>query len=254
MKLFPLAALVLLALTAPPLPVFPQAAAPAPLQIVITGDSTVSNYDLKKPDRGWGMFVEVQFKPGTVAVANLATPGRSTKTFIREKRWAKALAAKPNYIFIQFGHNDSHDPKNRESTDFATDYKENLRRFIDEARAINATPILVTPMVRRQFDAQGKIVDAAPPSRPLSAYANAMKEVAAEKQVAVIDLHSSSKALAETLGPEKSAAFANQKGDITHFNEKGARAMVALVIEGLPAADPKLAAFMKQQLSKTPLK
>lgn len=225
----------------------PAHAQPIPaevLQIVITGDSTVSNYDLKGRDRGWGMFVEERFKPGTVVVTNLAAPGRSTKTFVSEKRWAKALAAKPSYVFIQFGHNDSHDPQNREATDYATDYKERLRRFIDESRAIGAVPILVTPMVRRQFDAQGKVVDAPPPSRPLSAYANAMKEVALEKKAAFIDLHDSSRVLVEKMGPEGSAAFANKKGDATHFNEKGARAMADLIFEGLSAADAKLASLM----------
>ncbi|MGA0134489.1 MAG: rhamnogalacturonan acetylesterase [Opitutales bacterium] len=239
-----LASLVVLALAGSPSPAFPQSAASAPLQIVITGDSTVSNYDLKGRDRGWGMFVEERFKPGTVVVTNLAAPGRSTKTFVSEKRWAKALAAKPSYVFIQFGHNDSHDPRNREATDFASDYKERLRRFIDESRAIGAVPILVSPMVRRQFDARGKVVDAPPPSRPLSAYANAMKEVALEKKAAFIDLHASSRVLVEKMGPEGSAAFANKKGDATHFNEKGARAMADLVFDGLPSADPKLASLM----------
>jgi len=82
------------------------------------------------------MYLTGQFKPGTVAVSNLAAPGRSTKTFIQEGRWTKALAEKPDYIFIQFGHNDSHDPKNPEATDPATDYQQNLRRFIDETLAI----------------------------------------------------------------------------------------------------------------------
>lgn len=225
-----------------------QSATPKPLRIVVTGDSTVSDYDTAKSGtRGWGMYLKEFFKPGSVEVVNLATSGRSTKTFLSEGRWARALAAKPDYLLIQFGHNDSHDPKNNEATDFATDYKANLRRFIDDARAISATPILVTPMVRRRFDAQGKIADETPPSRPLSAYAKAMREVAAEKKAALIDLHAASLAQAEKLGPAEAAKFANKSGDFTHFNETGARAMAALVVAGLPAADEKLAASLATQ-------
>ena len=216
-------------------------AAKPPVHIVIVGDSTVSNYPPEHPNRGWGQYIQERFKPGTVEVTNLATPGRSTKTFIQEGRWQKALDEKPDYVLIQFGHNDSHAPNMPEATDAATDYKANLRRYIDDSRAIGATPVLVTPMVRRTFDAQGKVAEtAAPPNRSLVSYANAMKEVATEKQAPVIDLYTSSKALAEKLGPEGSAALANKKGDNTHFNEKGARAMAGLVMQELPVAAPKL--------------
>ncbi|MFV0336652.1 MAG: rhamnogalacturonan acetylesterase [Chthoniobacterales bacterium] len=216
-------------------------ASAAPIKIVLTGDSTMCNYAPEKPSRGWGQFLAEHFPAGSVEVINLAASGRSTKTFRKEGRWKKALAEQPDYIFIQFGHNDSHPPQNKESTDFATDYQENLKRFIDESRAIGAVPVLVTPMVRRIFSDDGKILETAEsPSRPLVAYADAVKKVATEKQVALVDLYTSSKALAEKLGPEASQKFANRKGDPTHFNEKGARAMTTLVVEQLPKAVPDL--------------
>lgn len=172
------------------------ASAQAPLRIVLVGDSTVSEYPSTRPDRGWGQFVEERFEPGAVEVINLAAPGRSTKTFIEEGRWQRALAQEPHYVIIQFGHNDSHAPQNPESTDAATDYKEYLRRYIDESRATGATPVLVTPVVRRTFDARGRIVEAhSPPNRPLITYAAAMKEVGRDKNVATIDLNAVSKAL-----------------------------------------------------------
>lgn len=211
----------------------------APLRIAIVGDSTVSEYAANRPDRGWGMFIEERFREGSVTVSNLAKPGRSTKTFIQEGRWKSVLEEKPNYVLIQFGHNDSHAPDKPESTDAPTTYKEYLRRYIDESRAITATPILVTPMVRRIFDANGKLVD------DLQRYADAMKEVGAEKGVAVIDLHASSKELVEKLGPETSKEMANKKGDVTHFNEKGARMMADLVMKELSRAAPKLKEFLK---------
>ena len=221
-------------------------AATAPVEVVIIGDSTVSEYPAERPDRGWGHYVEERFEPGAVKVTNLAVPGRSTKTFLNEGRWEKALKLKPAYVFIQFGHNDSHAPEKPEATDAAADYKANLRRYIDEARAIDAKPILVTPMVRRTFEADGKFTEApSPGNRPLRDYADAMKAVAEEKHVPVIDLYASSKALVQELGPARSAELANKPGDATHFNEKGARAMAHLVLEKLRDAAPELARLLQ---------
>ena len=210
-----------------------------PVRIVLIGDSTVCDYKLDRPDRGWGMFLSERFQPGTVEVVNLAAAGRSTKTFIAEGRWAKALAAKPAYVFVQFGHNDSHASDKPESTDAATAYRDYLRRYIDEARAAGATPILVTPMVRRTFKPDGTLDDT------LAPYAEAMKAVALEKRAAVIDLHAASRALVEPMGPDRAQDFANKRGDRTHIKEKGARAMAGLVITDLPSADPKLASLLK---------
>ncbi len=222
-----------------------RAAETIPLRLLIVGDSTVADYPATHSNRSWGQYIEEHFKPGTVKVTNLAKPGRSTKSFIAEGLWKKALAEKPDYVLIQFGHNDSHSPDKPEATDAATDYKDYLRRYIDESRAIAATPIHITPMVRRTY-AAGKITEnQPPPNRALVSYAIAMKEVAAEKKVAVIDLYSSSKTLAEKLGPQASAAMANKQGDETHFNEKGARAMADLIMQELPALAPKLKGALK---------
>ena len=207
-------------------------------RIVLIGDSTVCEYPQARPERGWGQYVEERFKDGTVKVINLAVGGRSTKTFITEGRWKKALAEKPDYVLIQFGHNDSHDSSKPEATDAATDYREYLRRYIDESRAIGATPVLVTPMVRRTFDSSGKLQDI------LQRYAEAMKAVGAEKSAPVIDLHASSKRLVEKFGPA-AAGMASKSGDVTHFNEKGARAMAGLVMDELPMAVPRLRDYLK---------
>lgn len=215
------------------------------IRVVIIGDSTVSNYPPTHTNRGWGMYIQERFTPGSVVVSNLAASGRSTKTFIQEGRWPRALEEKPNIVLIQFGHNDSHAPNMPESTDFAADYKEYLRKYVDESRAIGATPILVTPVVRRSFDAQGKIAEAQAGNRPLSAYAGAMKEVAAEKNAALIDLYASSKALAEKLGEKASHEMNARAGDVTHFNEKGARAIAELVMKELPVLEPKLKGELK---------
>ncbi len=218
-----------------------------PLRLVIVGDSTVSNYPPTSANRGWGQFIQERFKDGTVQVTNLAVSGRSTKTFIHEGRWRKALDEKPDFVLIQFGHNDSHDPRHPEATAAAGDFKDYLRRYVDESRAAGATPVLVTPMVRRTFDAVGKIAEPAGAGNLLP-YVNAMKEVGHEKKAPVIDLYASSKVLVEALGPKASEALANRKGDSTHFNEKGARAMADLVMKELPDAAPGLTPFLKAPL------
>jgi lysophospholipase L1-like esterase len=221
-------------------------AAHSPLRLVLIGDSTVCEYSRMQATRGWGQFIQERFRDRTVQVTNLAAAGRSSKTFIQEGSWQKALREKPDYILIQFGHNDSHAPGRPESTNAAGDYKDYLRHYIDESRAIGARPVLVTPMVRRTFDAQGKIKES-PGINGLAPYVNAMKEVSKERGVSIIDLYSSSKALAEKLGPEASATMASNKGDFTHFNERGARAMADLVIQELPTAAPELAKQLKSR-------
>lgn len=219
-------------------------AADKPLCLVIVGDSTVANYPDSHANRGWGQFIGEKFKDGTVRVVNLAAPGRSTKTFLSEGRWTKALAEKPDVVLIQFGHNDSHDAAKPEATEAQGDFKSNLRRYVDEARLVGALPVLVSPMVRRTFDASGKFAEA-PGQKSLGSFAAAMREVGEEKKVAVVDLYASSRSLAEELGPDKSGQMASKRGDITHFNEMGARAMADLVAKGLPAAAPSLAPCMR---------
>ncbi len=216
----------------------PSLAGTTPAKIVIIGDSTVCDYPADSPNRGWGQFIGESFRDN-VQVVNLAASGRSTKTFIAEGRWARALAEKPQYILIQFGHNDSHPKEKPEATDAATDYRDYLRRYVNEARGIGAVPVFVTPMQRRTFTADGMLNDI------LGPYADAMKVVAGELKVPVVDLHQMSGELYEKLGPEKCLELANKPGDATHFGEKGARAMAELVMSKLPGAVPELAPLLK---------
>ncbi len=205
----------------------------AQLRLVIIGDSTVREYPLEHASRGWGQYIQGYFKD-TVKVVNLARSGRSTKTFIKEGLWAKTLEAKPDILLIQFGHNDSHAPDRPESTDATTDFKDYLRRYISETRAIGGTPILVTPVQRRTYSSNGKL------NNSLLLYAKAMKAVAAEKKVDVIDLNASSGRLYEQLGTNANDVVANAPQDRTHFNEKGARIMAHLVMQELTQVEPRL--------------
>ena len=215
-----------------------RAADSTPVKIAVIGDSTVCEYPEDSPGRGWGHYLGEYFQPN-VKIVNLAASGRSTKTFIKEGRWEKTLAEKPQYVLIQFGHNDSHAKDHPESTDAATDYRDYLRRYVAEARGIHAVPVFITPMQRRNYKADGTLDDILQP------YADAMKAVGAELHVPVVDLHEMSGALYLKLGPEKSLELANKPGDSTHFGEKGARAMAELVMSKLPGAVPELRPLLK---------
>jgi lysophospholipase L1-like esterase len=212
-----------------------------PVRLVIVGDSTVCNYPTNSVQRGWGMFIQDYFRSNQIQVINLALSGRSTKTFIQQGHWAAALKEKPDFVLIQFGHNDSHSPTNREATDANTTYRQYLRQYIDESRAIGARPVLVTPMCRRNFSSDGHVAN------ELLPYAEAMKIVAKEKNVPLVDLNAASVDLCNQLGPEASKALANTPNDATHFNAKGAREMARLLMRQLLVVEPALQSPTTQQ-------
>jgi lysophospholipase L1-like esterase len=56
----------------------------------------------------------------------------------------------PRHVLIQFGHNDQPGKPGR-STDLASEYPANLKRYVDEVRAAGGQPVLVTPLTRRSF-------------------------------------------------------------------------------------------------------
>src|SRR5450432_1227076 len=125
-------------------------AASAGVKVVLVGDSTINRQG------GWGPGFAASFGPD-VEVIDLALNGRSSKSFRDEGAWAPALTAKPDYILIEFGHNDSPGKGPERETDPNTTYRANLIRYIDEARRAGARPVLVTSIVRRVFEADGKI-------------------------------------------------------------------------------------------------
>ncbi len=217
------------------------AAPTEPLKIGIIGDSTVCEFPATAPFHGWGQALPEYFKSDVVFL-NQAKAGASTKTFPPE-RWQKILEFKPDIVLIEFGFNDQHHKSKPEATDAATDFQDNLKRYIREAREAEITPILITPNHRRTFS-QGNI-----PTRELEPYVLAMKEVAQETKVPVVDLYERSGVLYESLGEEGSTALTINntdnadrpgQGDRTHFTEAGANEMARLVAQGLVEADPRL--------------
>ena len=183
-------------------------------RIVLVGDSTVNDQG------GWGPGFRLSFGPD-VQVTNLALNGRSSKSFRDEGAWAPAVAAKPDYILIQFGHNDGPGKGPERETDPATTYAwANLIRYIDEARAAGAKPVLVTSITRRVFDAYGKLK-----TDSLAPYIEAARAVAREKNVPLMDLYALTRVQAEKLGPvgclDIDALDKDGKPDTTHLGAKG---------------------------------
>jgi lysophospholipase L1-like esterase len=171
------------------------------------------------------------FTPG-VAVANHAESGETLKSFISELRLAKILSLikTGDYLFIQFGHNDMKEQWPQTYVDSFTTYTAYLRVFIAEARLRGAVPVLVTSMHRREFDENGRI------RNTLGDYPEAMRRVAKEDDVALIDLHVMSALFYEALGPEKAPqAFAGNGSDKTHHNSYGAYELAMCVVEGIRA-------------------
>lgn len=208
--------------------------------VFLIGDSTCANKPLEdNPERGWGQLFP-EFLSKDVEVQNHAMNGRSTKSFIREHRWDTVMSRLKagDFVMIQFGHNDQKVADTNRSAPAHTLYKENLIRFVNDVRSKGATPILLTPVMRRKFDEQGKFVD------QHGDYPAVVKEVAAELKVALIDMHKSSEELIVKEGVENSKRLflhipANHfkdkkdKEDNTHFSEYGAASMASLVCQAI---------------------
>ena len=187
----------------------------ARLTIGVAGDSTVADRAESAHLCGWVQLLRRELK-SDVVVHNLARGGRSSKSFIEEGLWQQLLARRPDFVLVQFGHNDSKREDYRR-TDPATTYKDYLRRYADESAAAGALLVFITPMERRNFGADGKI-------QPTNhGYAQAMREVAAEKRVPVIDLHAHSVLVLEQMGAAASDALGSVATDRTHWSAAGAQ-------------------------------
>jgi lysophospholipase L1-like esterase len=194
--------------------------------IVIVGDSTVATNREGNPSHGWGGVIHAFFTQD-VTIINLAAGGRSSKSFIGEGRWEKALTHPADYILIQFGHNDCPGKGPERETNPETDFRDYLRKYVDDSRAIGAVPILITSVTRRRFDNEGNI------RTILGAYAEGARVVAKEKEIACLDLHTKSIDMFNRLGDEGSTYISATPEDRTHFSAEGAKVIAKLVIEEL---------------------
>jgi lysophospholipase L1-like esterase len=212
--------------------------------LYLAGDSTVTD-QREAPAASWGQMLPRFFAP-RIAVANHAESGETLKSFVTEQRFDKLLAGlrAGDWVMIQFGHNDQKSQWPQTYAEAATTYRSWLRVYLAEVRRRGATPVLVTSPERRNFDAQGHIVNS------LADYPQAVRDVAREETVALVDLNEMSRRFYEALGPERAArAFADQGRDRTHHNEYGAYSLARMVIEGLRGCDPRLLAGLAQHIA-----
>ena len=211
------------------------------ITLFVLGDSTVTDQG-GWPGSSWGQMATRWFKP-EVVVANHAESGETLRGFLKERRWDKVLdSIRPgDYVLIEFGTNDSKNsgPQNiYPNQDFSethapaeTLYKELLKRFVAEAKAKGAFPIIASPSARRD--------EVAKPTS-LGAYAVAAMAVAQEIGVPSIDLNSMGVDLNAALGAEGGKQF----GDRTHHVEYGSYLQAKCIVLGLKQANLPLAKFI----------
>ena len=221
--------------------------------VFLAGNSTVVD-QAQEPYAAWGQMIPAFFQPGNIAFANYAESGEALRSFASARRLEKIISLMKNgdYLFIEFAHNDQ--KQGSTHVEPFTTYKEQLKKYIAAARSKGGIPVLVTSMHRRNFDAQGKIINT------LGDYPAAMRETAREENVALIDLNEMSKTLYEALGETPSLkafvhypanSFPNQPEPIkdnTHFSNYGAYELAKCIVTGIRKAIPALASQLKKEL------
>ncbi|MFE6978750.1 rhamnogalacturonan acetylesterase [Streptomyces sp. NPDC057682] len=206
--------------------------APAPRtpRLLLIGDSTVCD-QATAPYTGWGQELPRFFRAG-LSVANHADSGESSRTYLDDPRLfatVRPLVRRGDTVLIQLAHND------KQTTE--ADYRANLTTMIDGIRAEGGRPVLVTPVVRRWFNADGTLdngtallVNGLGVDLPAQ-----IRRLAAEQDVPLVDLTARTRRLVEELGPDASKALylTDEKRDNTHTSETGATAFAGLVRDSL---------------------
>lgn len=217
------------------------------IRIALAGDSTVTN------DAGWGVGFN-QLLGDNIECINMSRGGRSSGSFVAEGRWQQTLALKPDYVLVQFGHNDEPGHPDR-STEPDTTFRDNMMVYVKQAREAGVVPILVTPLSRRQWGKDERIHSS------LAPYAVAIRRIAVEMKVPVIELQQVSMDFYEKMGrnpmqdlsPLKAASTTGPATapdeimtfDGTHLNAKGSVAVGAMVASELRRVVPELAGSIR---------
>lgn len=211
------------------------------IRIVLVGDSTVTDKD------GWGPGFAKKLTPDAECI-NMARGGRSSRSYMDEGAWRKALEQKGDYVLIQFGHNDQPGKGPERETDPDTTYQEFLARYVADARRAGAKPVLVTSLARRRFGPDGKL------HSDLGAYAEAMRRVAEREKVPLVDLHALSLKLLNEVGPSGADRLGKMKPDgkggevmdYTHLGPEGSAVFGAMVAAELSRVVPALAPYIRK--------
>ncbi|TBL70777.1 rhamnogalacturonan acetylesterase [Paenibacillus thalictri] len=222
------------------------------MRICMAGDSTMADYpDDQAPMAGWGQMLPL-FLQGEVTVVNAARCGRSSRSFIAEG-WLDPLLgqlAPGDVLIVGFAHNDQ--KQDERFTEPQTTYRVYLTRYVEGAKQRGAYPVLVTPVQRRHFNQEGQL------QQTHGDYPGAIRELAAEMAVPVIDLLPLTERLYREMGPENSKElfvwlkpgehpnYPEGLEDNTHFNEYGARCIAGLAAKEMVKLGPPLADYIHQ--------
>ncbi len=221
--------------------------------IYMIGDSTMADkvLDKQNPERGWGQYLPSCFDK-EVEVRNYAQNGRSTRSFVSRGLWTQVESrlSEGDYLFLQFGHNDQkQDDPERYAAPYG-EYTEKLRLFVRTAQEKGAIPVLLTPIARRHFDDTGKL------KYVHGDYPDAMKRVAEECGVLLIDMTTLTSDWLSELGDEASRRhfmwvergtcplYPDGKIDNTHLVASGARKVARIAVEEIRRTIPELAAHI----------
>jgi len=203
----------------------------------LIGDSTVA------VQSGWGPAFAERFNRD-VKIVNFAKNGATLEALSKELDALVKL--KPDYVLIQFGHND----QKRYDT---TVYSDHLKSYVERIRKSGGKAVIVSSVTRRSFDAHGKIVSNLVKNEEysykgtLTDYANAAEAVARELNLPFIDLHGASIAHHNKIGREESMSYNFKEGDKTHFNRKGAEAITNLILKEIENAVPEISTWLKSE-------
>lgn len=222
---------------------------PEKITVYIIGDSTAANKSPKAfPETGWGTELGPLFND-KVKVDNRAMNGRSTKSFINEKRWESVLSTlkEGDYVLIEFGHNDEKVDKPTVGTSL-NEFKSNLVKFVRETREKKAFPVLMTPIVRRNFKS-GVLTDTH------GAYPDVVRKLADSLRVPFVDMLKKTEKMVGSLGdlPSKKlylhvdsghVNYPSGKKDDTHLSPDGAKAYANLAAEGMKENKLGIAKFL----------
>ncbi|MBN1183104.1 MAG: T9SS type A sorting domain-containing protein [Bacteroidales bacterium] len=220
----------------------------SPRKIYIIGDSTASYYDSNSyPRTGWAMTLQPFFNQDSVLIVNKALSGRSSKSYLTDASgWPTVYPAlrEGDFLFIQFAHNDEKSDDPTRYTEPYTTFKEYLSIYIDTARSRGAYPVLLTPIHRNSSWTGDQI------NNTHGDYPDAMRQLASEKNVPLIDLTAKTEILLERMGkvystdsvfnnlPENTwINYPEGNEDNTHLQENGAFQVCKLVMEGIAELD-----------------
>ncbi|WP_373056635.1 rhamnogalacturonan acetylesterase [Zunongwangia sp. H14] len=230
--------------------------------LYLIGDSTMSDKKdpEKNPEHGWGQMLP-ELMTSDINIENHAVNGRSTRNFITEGRWQEVKEKlKPgDFVFIQFGHNDQKVKDPERYTNPLTQYRANLEKFVKEAREKGATPILMSSIVRRNFNEEGTLVDTH------GEYPSVTRMVAKDLEVPFIDMQLLTEQLEIAYGPEDSKKLhlhlepgedpyePDGRHDDTHLSEKGATIVASLALQEIAKQGLALTEFIKPEILKRDL-